>query len=136
MQNKINLLVAETIEKINLATTKKELTDIKVEVMGKNGALTSFMRNMKDLPNDQKPLVGKFVNDARVQIEEVLNAKFTLLSQKELQEKLDAEKIDITIDKKDRKPGGIHPINIVRRKVVDFFTSMGFVNCFNSIVFA
>lgn len=127
MQNKINGLVAETIEKINSAQTQKELTDIKVEVMGKNGALTSFMRNMKDLPNDQKPLVGKMVNEARVKIESVLDVKFKDISEKELQAKLDAEKIDITIDKHDRKRGGIHPINIVRRKVVDFFTSMGFI---------
>ena len=93
MQEKINVLVAETIEKINSAQTQKDLTDIKVEVMGKNGALTSFMRNMKDLPNDQKPLVGKFVNEARVKIESVLDVKFKELSEKELAKKLNIRKL-------------------------------------------
>lgn len=127
MENKINELVQETLIKIETALSKKDILDIKVAVLGKNGTLTSFMKNLKDLAPEERPLVGKYVNEARVKIENAYNEKFEALAKKELEEKLESEKIDITIDKSSRKLGGIHPINLVKRKVVDFFTTMGFI---------
>ncbi len=127
MEEKINLLVAETIEKIAAATDGKTLGEIKVAVLGKNGALTSFMRNLKDLPAEKRPEVGKYVNEARAKLDEQFEKKGNELFEKELAAKLESEKIDITIDKPARPIGGRHPLNIVRRKVIDFFTSMGFV---------
>jgi phenylalanyl-tRNA synthetase alpha chain len=127
MEEKINLLVAETIEKISAAQDVKSLGDIKVSVLGKNGTLTSFMRNLKDLPNEEKPKVGKFVNEARNVLEAEFEKKGNELFEKELAASLESEKIDVTIDKPSRPLGGRHPLNIVRRKVIDFFTSMGFV---------
>ena len=127
MESKINELVQETLAKIENALSKKDILDIKVVVLGKNGTLTSFMKNLKDLSPEERPLVGKYVNEARVKIENAYNDKFEALAKKELEEKLESEKIDITIDKSSRKLGGIHPINLVKRKVVDFFTTMGFI---------
>ncbi len=127
MEQKIKQLTAETIAKIEQAQNGKDLMQIKVAVLGKNGELTAFLRNLKDLPNDQKPLVGKYVNEARQQLEAVFAQASSALEQKELAARLEAEKIDVTINAKTLKRGGIHPINQIRRKVVDFFTSMGFV---------
>lgn len=127
MESKLNLLVEQTVAKIYAVKTQKELSDVKVAVLGKNGELTSIMRNLKDIPQSERPIVGKLVNEARVKIEAVIDVKSKQLFEKELKAKLDAEKIDITINKPSRPVGSIHPLNQVRRKVVDFFTNMGFI---------
>ena len=50
MEEQLKKLVADCTARINSATDKKELTDIKINVLGKNGELTALLRNLKDLP--------------------------------------------------------------------------------------
>ena len=127
MEDKISIIVDEAKLAINSAQSQKELNDVKVVYLGKSGKISLLMRNLKDVPNDQKPAFGKMVNDARVEVEGVFEEKFKLLYKKELQDKLNSEKIDITIDKDEQKIGNLHPLTLVRRKVEDFFASMGFI---------
>ena len=124
MEDKISIIVDEAKLAINSAQSQKELNDVKVVYLGKSGKISLLMRNLKDVPNDQKPAFGKMVNDARVEVEGVFEEKFKLLYKKELQDKLNSEKIDITIDKDEQKIGNLHPLTLVRRKVEDFFASM------------
>jgi phenylalanine--tRNA ligase, alpha subunit len=127
MEEELKIIVDKALVAIEVAADNKELAARKVEIMGKNGALTGILRNLKSLPAEQRPLAGKLVNDARVKLEEAFDKKFKELYADELAAKLDAEKIDITIEGKDRKLGGLHPLTQVRNDIVDFFSSMGFM---------
>ncbi|MCH5164350.1 MAG: phenylalanine--tRNA ligase subunit alpha [Clostridiales bacterium] len=126
MEQKIIELVKNTKAKVNDIGSAKELNDLKVEVLGKSGELTLILRGLKDLSADERPVMGKIVNDARVELEAVIGEKFAQLEQKELNEKLLKEKIDISIDKK-TPLGKLHPLNIIKRRAIDFFISMGFI---------
>lgn len=126
MEQKITQLLNSTKAKISTITSAKELTDLKVEVLGKNGELTLILRGLKDLSEDLRPAMGKVVNEARVELEALINARFVELERKELNEKLMKEKTDITVDKK-IPLGKLHPLNAIKRKAIDFFVSMGFI---------
>lgn len=127
MEQKLKEIVARSLDKIKAAKTNKELALIKVEILGKNGELTGILRNVKELPVEQRPLAGKLVNDARAKLEAAFDARFKSLYELELAKRLESEKIDITIDGKDLKPGALHPLTQVRNLVTDFFVRLGFM---------
>lgn len=127
MKQQIEKLTASCLEQIKTAASRKELTDIKIGVLGKSGELTAILRNLKDLPAEQRPEAGKLVNEARERLESALSAKFEQLHDEEVAAKLASEKIDITIDKPHHDVGCLHPLNIVRNEIVDFFVTLGFI---------
>ncbi len=126
MEEKIRQLTERVESSVLSCADMRTLNDLKVGVLGKSGELTAILRNIKDLPPEQKPAAGKIVNEARVKLEKIFAERGKALEEKELNEKLASEKIDITIDKNVLK-GGLHPLNIVRNKIVDFFVSLGFI---------
>ena len=126
MKQKIIDLVTSTKAKIVKAVSVKELTDLKVEVLGKSGELTLILRGLKDLSEADRPIMGKVVNEARAELEKAIGEKIAFFERKELNEKLLSERIDITIDNK-KEIGKIHPLNAIKRKAINFFVSMGFI---------
>ena len=127
MEEKVRKLTEETCAKIDTCATTGELNDIRVKVLGKNGELTALLKGMKDLPPERRPEAGKIVNAARETLESSIAARQTYLQECALRQRLQAEKIDISIDKEMPHKGGFHPLTIVRNKIVSFFSSLGFV---------
>ena len=101
------------------------LNDIKVKFMGKNGELSSLMKNMKDLSPEERPAFGKKVNEIRDYIETKLIKIETELAEKEKNERLKKEKIDVTLPVKIDK-GSLHPITLVKNEISDIFIGLGF----------
>ena len=88
MKQKIIDLVTSTKAKIVKAVSVKELTDLKVEVLGKSGELTLILRGLKDLSEADRPIMGKVVNEARAELEKAIGEKIAFFERKELNEKL------------------------------------------------
>ena len=127
MENKIKSIIDSAKNEIASAETQKDLNDIKVAYLGKSGTVSLLMRELKNVSNDQKPAFGKMVNEARVVVESAIEEKLAVLYKKEMEKKLMEETIDITIDGENQFVGNLHPLTQVRRKVEDFFSSMGFM---------
>lgn len=127
MEEQIKKLTDSCILQINDCQNQKALSEIKVKILGKNGELTALLRNLKDLSAEDRPKAGKWVNDAREILEKKFDEKFSALYREETAKKLAAEKIDITIDKRYRDVGSLHPLNTVKNKIIDFFVSLGFI---------
>lgn len=126
MQEKMNEMKERAkveLEKINSAIA---LADLKAKFVGKNGEVTSLLRGMKDVAADMRASFGKMVNDLKVEITELFNQKEVEIKEKELKAKYEGEKIDVTLPGKTAQSGSIHPLNIVRNKIIDAFTGMGF----------
>lgn len=56
MEEELKIIVDKALVAIEVAADNKELAARKVEIMGKNGALTGILRNLKSLPAEQRPL--------------------------------------------------------------------------------
>lgn len=126
MKEKIQALINEAKAKVEAAKELIEINELKVSFLGKAGAITSLLKGMKDVPQEQRPEIGKYVNQARDTISDMISNKLQELEQKALENKMMKEKIDITIDEVDATRGSLHPCTLVINEIVDIFTGLGF----------
>ena len=126
METKINALKDEAVNAVDAAATSVALNDIRVKYMGKKGELTLLMKSLKDLSAEEKPRVGKLVNEARQFIEGRIASRQEELYAAELGERLAKEKIDVTLPGRGRFVGGLHPLTVTLRRIKKIFLNMGF----------
>ncbi|WP_276673449.1 phenylalanine--tRNA ligase subunit alpha [Selenomonas artemidis] len=108
------------------ATSLGELGDIRVKFLGKKGELTSLLRSMSALVAEERPRIGKIVNEAREELEELLAAKSEELSYRELEERMARERIDVTLPGRMGEVGHLHPLTITLNRIKKIFLNMGF----------
>ena len=126
MKEEIIQIEKKAIKEVELSQDIKTLEEAKVKYLGKKGELTAILRGMGALSPEERPVIGSLVNEVREKIETVFNQKEEELKNKEMEEKLKAEKIDITLPSTKIKRGSKHPINRVIEEVEDIFVSMGY----------
>lgn len=126
MEEKIKQIREKAEDKISKIETIHNLNEVKVKILGKKGELTEILRGMGSLTPEERPVIGNLVNKVRDEIEELINKKETELKKKELQEKLQSEKIDVTLPATKVKRGSKHPLNRIIEEVEDLFVSMGY----------
>ena len=126
MEEKINQIRKEAEEEISKIEDIHALNEIRVKVLGKKGKLTEILRGMGSLSPEERPVIGSLVNKVRDEIEGLITSKENELKKKELQEKLQSEKIDVTLPATKVKRGSKHPLNRIIEEVEDLFVSMGY----------
>ena len=126
MQEKFNQIRQSAIESLSGVTSMREIGELRAKYVGKSGEVTSLLRSMKDIPNDQKASFGKMVNDLKDEIMGYFNVKEAELKQKELEAQFEKEALDITLPGKKVVAGNLHPLNIVKNEIINAFTGMGF----------
>ncbi len=126
MQERISEIKNLAINDINLAKDLKELFDVRVKYLGKNGSVTELMKGMKDIPKEDRPQFGKIVNDLRVEIESVLEKREGVLKEEEREKTFEKEAIDITLPGKSNEVGSLHPITLVKNELINAFLGLGF----------
>ncbi|MFC1615696.1 phenylalanine--tRNA ligase subunit alpha [Patescibacteria group bacterium] len=127
MENQIKKIQESALKKIKSAKTLKDLQELHHKYFGrKDGQLTKILRQVKDLPKELKPTIGKLSNVAKVAIESALQKKQDNLENADLDKKLSKEFFDTTIPGTARNIGTIHPIAQVQAEVERIFNQMGF----------
>lgn len=126
MQTVISKINEQCSLLIENASSTKELGEIRIKYFGKNGEFTSLMKGLKDVKKEEKPVVGKMLNDCKKSLEAMLDEKFNELSLSEKSAKLKDEEVDITLSGKPSEVGGLHVLSKVRDEVVNIFTGLGF----------
>ena len=126
MKEKLAEIRKSAKEKIEEVKDLQILNDIRVKYLGKKGELTEILRGMGSLSAEERPKIGSLVNEVRNEIEDAIKNAETKLQEKALQEKLEKEKIDITLPSTKIKRGSKHPLNRVIEEIEDLFVSMGY----------
>ncbi|MDD3692933.1 MAG: phenylalanine--tRNA ligase subunit alpha [Oscillospiraceae bacterium] len=126
MEDKLEQLRLQTMQRLENVSGKKELEELRVEVLGKKGSLTALLRGMGSLPAEERPRVGQLVNKVRKQIEQRFDEIETQLDGIIRQKRLESETLDITMPGKKHEIGSLHPNNQVLEELIDIFLSMGF----------
>ncbi len=126
MKDKLKKIMDTAIEQIDATEQLDKLNDIKVVFLGKKGELTSLLKSMKDLAPEDRPKAGQMVNEARTKIEGMLEAKKKEFEKALLEEKLENEKIDVTLPGTKLPEGHRHPSNITLEEVENIFIGMGY----------
>lgn len=126
MKDKIKQLEISANEELKNVKSLKELNDIRVKYLGKQGELTSILRGMKEVDASERPIIGQLINELRTSIEQQINTLTEKFEEEQLNEKLKKEKIDITEPAKNVEKGAIHPLHRVFDKLMDCCVEMGF----------
>lgn len=126
MKEQITKIKDVTKTLIENAKDRKALNDIRVRILGKKGELTTILRGMANLSPEERPVIGNLVNNVKQKLEEFIKQKEIEFEEMELQEKLEKEKIDVTLPSTKVKRGSKHPINRTIEEIQDLFVSMGY----------
>ena len=108
------------------ASSLSELDDIRIRFLGKKGEFTSILRSMGALAKEDRPKVGKIINEAKAQIEELIAEKNKELKAQALADKIAGEKIDVTLPGRNVPMGHLHPLTLTLERIKDIFVHMGF----------
>ena len=121
------LKIKEEVQKyIEESETLQKLEEIRVNYMGKKGIFTELSKKMKDLAADERPKMGQVINEVKEKITSFLDEKNKELKEKELNEKLEKEIIDISLPGTKYNFGTQHPINETTELIKNIFSKMGF----------
>lgn len=128
LQTQLKDLQATTVAKLKdiRHENAKDLQDLKVQVLGKKGSLTELLKGLKDLSNDQKPIVGKMVNEVRDVLTAAFDEAAQLLEEAAIEAKLAAESLDVTLPGRPIKQGNRHVLTQTSEEIEDIFLGMGF----------
>ena len=103
-----------------------DLEQAKSRFLGKAGSLTELLKGLGRLSADERPKAGAAINQAKQQVEELIQRHRDAILGRELDSKLAAEAVDVTLPGRCQSAGGLHPIALVQRRVEQLFASMGF----------
>ncbi len=126
MKGKIAKIESEAKEALEKVDSTQALNDIKIKYLGKKSELSNLLKEMGKLPKEERPVIGSLVNEVRKKIEEAILEKEKFFAKKDLEEKLEKERIDITLPSTKIKRGSKHPVNRVIEEIEDLFVSMGY----------
>lgn len=126
MKEKIENIKSAALLAVEEADSSAALNDVRVRFLGKNGEMTSLMKLLGTVSKEERPAMGKALNDVRVEIESALDAKIAAVSEREKQARLAAEAVDVTLPARTRRTGTLHPLTQVREDIIKVFLGMGF----------
>lgn len=108
------------------ATTAQELETVRVEFMGKKGLLTEQLKSLGQLSPEERPAAGQAINEAKQKVQALIQERTQELKQVELQQKLAAERIDVSLPGRRSQVGGFHPVTKTIQRIEAFFGDLGF----------
>lgn len=126
MKERIDSIKTSALQAIAEAEGSAALNDVRVRFLGKNGEMTALMKLLGTVSKEERPAMGKALNDVRVEIETALDAKIAEAAEREKQMRLKAEAVDVTLPGRAVKAGTLHPLTQVREDILKVFLGMGF----------
>ena len=126
MQEQLKNIENIALEELKLAKDSVAIENIRVKYLGKKGELTTILRSMGGLSKEERPVMGKLVNEVKATLEAKLEEVLTEIKVKEKNEKLANEVIDISIPGTKNLIGKRHPLELTLDSMKEIFVSMGF----------
>lgn len=126
MKEQLEKIYAEATTDIEKASSVKDLEDIKFKYLSRKGEFNEIKKGLKDLSVEDKKIVGSLANEITQKLESSIKDKFKLFYEKELNEKLQKEKIDVTLPGQYVPRGHVHPLTSTTNEICSIFQSLGF----------
>ena len=126
MKEKLSQIKEEALRQIRESDALEKLNEVRVNILGKKGELTSVLKSMKDVAPEDRPKVGQMVNETREEIERVLEEAKSKMEAKIREAVMATETIDVTLPAKKNNVGHRHPNTIALDEVERIFVGMGY----------
>jgi phenylalanyl-tRNA synthetase alpha chain len=126
LPDQIGQLRTHFIRELQEAASAKELEEIKVKYLGKKGPVQALMMALKDCSADERPHMGKLINDLKDELVSHCEGSLARLKNQEMAAAFQKEWIDATLPGRRHALGRVHPITQMMQRVIDILTGMGF----------
>ena len=126
MKEELNKQIAEARDQITKAERQHDLMQLKSRYLGKKSELNGFMKRLSELPREERPAFGKIVNEAKQQLEDLINIRLSDLKETEYKQILQSDHLDLTMPGYRQEYGALHPITQTWREIEDLFIRLGF----------
>jgi phenylalanyl-tRNA synthetase alpha chain len=119
-------IIANATTAIEAAPSLVALDEVRVQYLGKKGELTIQLQNLGKLPPEERREAGQEINKAKGAVQQAIVARKDALQAAELEQKLAAETIDVTLPGRRIENGGLHPVTRTIERIENFFGELGF----------
>jgi len=124
--DELEKLQNEVVLSISQASTEKEISEIRVKVLGKRGSLTQLLKRLGSLPEENRREIGKKANQVKESTEARIEEALSRICERERREALEKEKIDVTLPGRRIPVGRRHPLTQTLHVIIDIFSRLGF----------
>ena len=122
----INKIITKAQKDVANANDLKNLDDARVLYLGKKGELTALLKGLGKLSKEERPVMGEAINEAKVEIQQLIENRKDELEEIALEKRILEEKIDVTLPGRNVEKGGLHPITQTLIHIENIFTKGGF----------
>ncbi|RMG89037.1 MAG: phenylalanine--tRNA ligase subunit alpha [Candidatus Dadabacteria bacterium] len=126
MIERLQALADRALAEIRAAADSQALEELRVRYLGRKGEVTACLKDMGRLDPAERPVVGRVANEVKAAIETALAERREALGAAELERRLRAEAVDVTLPGRRGHRGGLHPLTRVVRELLEIFGQMGF----------
>ncbi|GFE60773.1 phenylalanine--tRNA ligase subunit alpha [Geobacter sp. AOG2] len=126
MREQLEQLRKEAIQAIAAASGEETLQEVRIKFLGRKGELTALMKGLGALSPEERPIVGQLVNEVKEEVEASLEDALKTAREAVKTQRLQSERIDITLPGRRPVSGTKHPISLVVEEISDIFAGLGF----------
>ena len=123
---RVDAIAQSAREAVAAAQTSAELEKIRVGVLGRQGELTQLLRSLGTLAPEERPLVGAAANEAKRELEALIDARLGTTLEAERQAERRRQRLDLTLPGRRPPRGSLHPLTRVHDEIVAIFAGLGF----------
>ena len=121
MQNQIDSIKQNVLARVAAAEDPRALDEVRVEALGKKGAITGLMKQLGGLSPDERRETGAALNVLKDEVAGAIDARKAVLARAALDARLVAERIDVTLPSRPEAAGSVHPVSQVTDEVIAIF---------------
>ena len=122
----LEAILSDATATLRAVKSMPELEQVKAKYLGKAGSLTEQLKTLGSLTAEEKKTSGAAINQVKVHVEALIKDAKVRIAKCELDAKLTAESIDVTLPGRTAGAGGLHPVTRALERVEALFATMGF----------
>ena len=126
MREQLEEIRSRALAELGEGATEAQIENVRVRVLGRTGELTEIMRRMREVPNEERPVIGRLINELKGEVESRITVLSETLKRAEMERSLGAARLDVTLPGMHIPRGWLHPVTLSRERMLDIFTEMGF----------
>ena len=119
-------ILAKAQAEVGAAADLRALDDVRVAYLGKKGELTSLLKGLGQLDPQERPKAGALINEAKVALQDAIDARKHALEAEQLAQSLAEDTVDVTLPGRRQAQGGLHPVTQAMRRIEEIFVGAGY----------
>jgi phenylalanyl-tRNA synthetase alpha chain len=126
MELELGSIRTEALREVSTADNLETLREVEVKYLGRKGIVNQLLKGLKDVPPEQRPEIGRLINELKLELSREIETKRTLLEEREKVKRLEEERLDVTLPGITLPTGRLHPLTLIIERVEEIFKGLGF----------